>query len=283
MTRMPDPATDTPDASPDASADLRLTVIGPGPAYTRRRGRGSSCYLVRGGGSAVVLDMGHGSFGALGATLDPRTLDAIFISHLHPDHHIDLVPMRHYLKYGCSAETTVPLRAPEGIRARYDALNDEPGFLDALPGSPLVAGVHRVGALEVEARRVTHTDSSYGFRVTLAGRGSAGHGSAGRGAAGPGIVYSGDCGRGADLLALMRPGDTLLSEAAWGMNPSVEGVEHLTAAEAAAVARDGAASRLILTHVLDEGRPLAALHLARTIFSGPVDLAAPGMEVVVRG
>ena len=252
-------------------SDLRLTIIGPGPAYTRRRGRTSSCYLVRGGGSAVVLDMGHGSFAALGATIDPRTLDAIFISHLHPDHHIDLVPMRHFLKFGCAASAHVPLHAPEGIRARYEALNDEAGFLDPLPGPPLVAGVLRIGALIVEARRVTHTDSSYGFRVALA------NGSG----IGPGIVYSGDCGRAADLLALLRPGDTLLSEAAWGANPAIEEVEHLTVADAAAVARDGGAARLILTHILDESRPIAALHIARRVFSGPVELAFPGMEVAV--
>jgi ribonuclease BN (tRNA processing enzyme) len=287
------------DPTPDAVPDLRLTVIGPGPAYTRRRGRTSSCYLVRGGGSAVVLDMGHGSFAALGALLDPRTLDAIFISHLHPDHHIDLVPMRHYLKFGCSMAAKVPLHAPEGIRARYDALNDEPGFLDALPGPPLVAGRLPIGALTVEAKRVTHTDSSYAFRVALAGGGSGprdgpggsgpGDGPGGSGPGhgpgddGPGLVYSGDCGRGADLLALLRPGDTLLSEAAWGANPAIEEVEHLTAADAAAVAREGGAARLILTHILDDSRPIAALRIARGVYSGPVQLAAPGMEVVVRG
>jgi len=248
--------------------ELRLTVIGPGPAYTRRRGRTSSCYLVEGGGTAIVLDLGQGSFAALGARREPRTLDAIFISHLHPDHHIDLVALRHYLKYGCPTATTVPLHAPGDIRARYDVLNGEAGFLDALPGPPLVAGRRQVGALVVQAERVTHTDSSYGFRVTL-------------GDGGPGLVYSGDCGRMADLLALVRPGDTLLSEAAWGVNDSIDEAEHLTATEAATVARDGGASRLILTHVLDEGRPVASLRAAQRVFDGPVQLAAPGLEVVV--
>ena len=85
----------------------------------------------------------------------------------------------------------------------------------------------------------------------------------------------------ADLLALVRPGDTLLSEAAWGVNDSIDEAEHLTATEAATVARDGGASRLILTHVLDEGRPVASLRAAQRVFDGPVQLAAPGLEVVV--
>ena len=249
--------------------ELRLTVIGPGPAYTRRRGRTSSCYLVEGEGTAVLLDLGQGSFASLGALREPRTLGAIFISHLHPDHHIDLVAMRHYLKFGCPSAATVPLHAPGDIRARYDALNADSGFLDALPGPPLEAGWTRVGALSVQAARVTHTDSSYGFRVAFAD-------------GGPGLVYSGDCGRAADLLALVRPGDTLLSEAAWGVNPSIEEAAHLTAAEAAGVASDGLAARLVLTHHLDDGRPVAALRAAQRTYDGPVQLASPGLEVVVR-
>ena len=39
----------------------------------------------------------------------------------------------------------------------------------------------------------------------------------------------------------------------------------------------------ILTHVLDEGRPIASLGIARRAFDGPSDLAAPGMEVMVGG
>ncbi len=247
--------------------ELRLTVVGPGPAYTRRRGRTSSCYLVEGGGTTVVLDIGQGSFAALGARLDPRSVDAVFISHLHPDHHIDLVPLRHYLKYGGTVEGSVPLTAPAGIRERYDVLNGVTGFLDELPGPILSVGVYRVGALTIEAGRVTHTDDSYGFRVSLD--------------EGPGLVYSGDCGRPEDLAALVKPGDTLLSEAAWGATASVEAAWHLTAEQAAGVARDSGASRLILTHVLDEGRPRASLTIARRAFDGPADLAAPGMEITV--
>lgn len=247
--------------------ELRLTVIGPGPAYTRRRGRSSSCYLVEGGGTSVILDIGQGSFAALGARLDPRSVDAVFVSHLHPDHHIDLVPLRHYLKYGDTVEGSVPLMAPAGIRERYDVLNGVAGFLDELPGPTLTAGVYRVGALTIEAGRVTHTDDSYGFRVSLD--------------AGAGLVYSGDCGRPEDLAALVRRGDTLLSEAAWGATASVEAAWHLTAEQAAGVARETGANRLILTHVLDEGRPRASLTIARRAFDGPADLAAPGMEITV--
>ena len=57
-----------------------------------------AAYLVRLGGSSLLLDLGQGSFPRLAGHLDPATLDAVVISHLHPDHFIDLVPLRHYLR-----------------------------------------------------------------------------------------------------------------------------------------------------------------------------------------
>jgi ribonuclease BN (tRNA processing enzyme) len=48
---------------------------------------------------------------------------------------------------------------------------------------------------------------------------------------------------------------------------------HLTAAQAAGVARDGGAAELILTHILDAHDPAAAVIAARAVFDGPVRLA----------
>lgn len=246
---------------------MRLTVVGPGPAYTRRR-RTSSCYLVESDTAAILLDLGHGSFAGLARRREPASLEAILISHLHPDHHIDLVPLRHYLMYAPHPPGRVALHAPADLRRRYDELNGERGFLDVLEERPgLVAGERRVGPFHVTVQRVTHTDSSFGFRVGVAGTAA-------------GLVYSGDCGRPEDLVRLLRPGDVLLSEASFGGSPPVDQVEHLTAASAAWAAREGGASRLILTHILDETAPGTG-RAARRVFSGPVELARPGLEVEI--
>ena len=78
---------------------MRLTVLGAGPAYSDREGASGACYLVCEGETNVLLDLGHGSFQRIfGATL-PTDLAAVIVSHLHPDHFIDLVPLRHYLRY----------------------------------------------------------------------------------------------------------------------------------------------------------------------------------------
>jgi len=245
---------------------VKLTIVGPGPAYTRRR-LSSSCYLVEHGPAALLLDLGHGSFANLARRREPASLTAILISHLHPDHHIDLVPLRHYLMYAPHPAGRVALHAPADLRRRYDELNGERGFLDVLlPEPDLAPGERTVGPFSITIGRVTHTDASFGFRVAL------------RGTGGPGLVYSGDCGRPEDLVALLRPGDTLLSEASFGGAGPVDEVEHLTGAQAGQAARDGGASRLVLTHVLDESHR-GVVAGARRVFDGPTELARPGLQV----
>ncbi len=248
---------------------LRLTIIGSSAAYTRRA-RPSSCYLVEADGAALVLDLGQGSFPGLARRREPAALTAVLISHLHPDHHIDLVPLRHYLMYAPHPEGRVELHAPADLRHRYDGLNGEPGFLDVLVERPaLVPGQRRIGPFAVTVERVTHTASSFGFRIARIGRES------------PGVVYSGDCGRPEDLVALLLPGDTLLSEASWGGSPPIDEVFHLTGAQAGWAAREGGAARLVLTHILDE-HERGALPGARREFKGPVSVARPGVTLEVR-
>jgi ribonuclease BN (tRNA processing enzyme) len=93
---------------------------------------------------------------------------------------------------------------------------------------------------------------------------------------GPGLVYSGDCGRADDLVALIRPGDTLLSEASFGARPVPAGAEHLTAADAGRAATAGHAARLLLTHVQMGYSRADALAAAQAAFSGPIQLVTEG-------
>ena len=81
------------------SNGIGITVIGAGPAYTDRAGAVGASYLVTHGDTKLVLDLGQGTFARLAGTVEPSTLDAIVVSHLHPDHFVDLVPMRHYMRW----------------------------------------------------------------------------------------------------------------------------------------------------------------------------------------
>ena len=81
---------------------MKLTIIGasgsfPGP------GSPASCYLLTAEGVAadgvtprtwrILLDLGNGALGVLQRYVELEDLDGILLSHLHPDHFMDLCGM----------------------------------------------------------------------------------------------------------------------------------------------------------------------------------------------
>jgi ribonuclease BN (tRNA processing enzyme) len=242
---------------------LALDIVGAGPAYTDRLGATGASYLVRSADTAVLLDLGQGAFPRLAGLLDPATLDAILISHLHPDHFIDLVPLRHYLRWGRGHPRRARVIGPRELGARIDALHAEPGFsAGSLDIEAIVAGTTSIGSLEIVAAGVTHDQESYGFRVSSA--------------VGPGLVYSGDCGRAEDLDPLIHPGDTLLCEVSFGPGPVPPTAAHLDGPAVGQLAARAGVGRVLLTHLLmglDEDATIAAVHRA---FDGPVVVVQPG-------
>ena len=110
---------------------IELTVLGAGPAYTSRPGAVGASYLLRSGGDAIVLDLGQGAFTNLAGAIEPSSLRAVVVSHLHPDHFVDLVPLRHYLLWDFDPPRRVAVLGPAGLAERIDALHDEVGFAAA--------------------------------------------------------------------------------------------------------------------------------------------------------
>src|ERR1035437_10150900 len=117
---------------------MELIVIGAGTAYTDRRGATAPSYLLLAEGAALLLDLGQGSFPSLASTIEPSGLTAIFVSHLHPDHFIDLVPLRHYLRFGSTRPRRLAVFGPAGGGDRIAALQAHAGFAaEALDVAPL--------------------------------------------------------------------------------------------------------------------------------------------------
>lgn len=246
---------------------MRLTVVGCAPAYTRRPGNSSSSYLVEHRGTAVLLDLGQGSFAELWRHGSFADIAAVAISHNHADHNIDLVPLRHWVKYQNRGYGPA-LYTPTELRRRLGEFHSEPEFMSDFRGEALKRGSFLVGDLRIEAMPVTHIPDSWAFRLSDATN-----------AATAGLVYSGDCGRADDLLPLIRAGDVLLSEAAFGGEGADPSGIHLTAGEAARVAVQARADRLILTHILDRFERREVMRSAERTMAARVQLAEPGLTV----
>ena len=247
---------------------LDLTVLGAGPAYSDRAGAVGAAYLLRHAGQAIVLDLGQGTFTRLATVRDPATLQAVIISHLHPDHFIDLVPLRHYLRWETRPTKRCRVIGPPGLDKRVDALHAEAGFFAAaLDMEPLTEEARIVGPFALETRRVTHTNDSHGFRVSIDER--------------AGLIYSGDCGRAEDLEPLIRPGDVLLSEVSFGPGPVVVDALHLDGPAVGRLAARTGVARVLLTHLQMGHDRAATVASVRERFAGPVDLVSPGWRTAI--
>jgi ribonuclease BN (tRNA processing enzyme) len=217
--------------------------------------------------------MGQGAFAGLAGRLEPADLAGVIVSHLHPDHFVDLVALRHYLRYEFDPPRRVRVVAPVGLRGRLDGVTGEMDFADAtLDIEDRGVGHLQVGPFDIETHRVTHTAESFATRVTLSGRPK-----------GPALVYSGDCGRASDLEPLRRPGDVLLCEVAFGPGPVPVPDLHLDGTAVGRVARATCPSQVLLTHLQVNRDPVATLATVRAQFGGTVALVSDGDRVLVAG
>ncbi len=253
---------------------MELIVIGcsgsvPGPDSP------ASCYLVRarhaGRTFSLLLDLGPGAFGALYRELDPIDLDAVALSHLHPDHCLDVCALYVASRYSPTAPwPPKTIYGPRGTAQRLQTAYDAPAALE--PGPGLAAQftfvdwqpTQRIGPFAVSTRRVDHPVEAYALRVTDTNPG------------GGTLVYSGDTGPSDALVDIARDADLLLVESAFLDHPGNPSGLHLNGREAAAAGAAAGVGTVVLTHIPpwhDRQRVLAD---AQPHFSGPVRVATAG-------
>ncbi|HTI34796.1 MAG TPA: MBL fold metallo-hydrolase [Miltoncostaea sp.] len=246
---------------------LSLLPIGVGNACPAP-GAAQSGYLVRGGAAAVMVDMGSGVLTRLREVVAPETLTQVVVTHLHPDHCVDLMGLEVHMVWGPGAGSPpLPVLGPPGLRERLIAFSGASGFDRAFTWATFApeAGELALGdGLVMRHREVPHLPPTNAVRFERGGAS---------------ICFGSDCAFGDALPELARGCDVLVCEATFGTGPPVAGVPHMTAAEAGRTAARAAAGRLLLTHLDPTMDAEATLAAARAEFGGPVGLALPGEAV----
>ena len=78
---------------------MKLTTLGCWGAYPYQDG-GTTSYLLTGkDGFQLLIDAGSRALNELEKEISPLELDAVIISHYHPDHVADLGVLRHHNLY----------------------------------------------------------------------------------------------------------------------------------------------------------------------------------------
>jgi ribonuclease BN (tRNA processing enzyme) len=244
----------------------RLTVLGSCGAFPEP-GRACSGFLVDWDGYRLVLDLGYATLPRLLTHWPDGAVDAVVVTHEHPDHCIDLHGLFRIRLYGGAREPKLPLYCPPGVLDRLSGLEPDVDLRWVFDVHPL-PGSHRVGPFDLAGMPLPHHVPNTGVRLA---------------ADGVVLAYTGDTGPDPVLADLGRDADLFIIEAT---DRGGEARQHrrnlMTSAEAGRWASLAGARRMMLTHFWPGNDRAASVAAARSAFSGEV-LAAEENLVVALG
>jgi ribonuclease BN (tRNA processing enzyme) len=238
---------------------MRLTVLGGSGAWPAAGG-GCSGYLVEHDGFRLLLDPGYATVPRLLGLVAAAEVDAVLVTHGHPDHCADLNPLLRARVLGGGAPV-LPVHALPGALDAVLAL-DEPAMLGGSYELHDLAATAEIGPFALRSVRLPHFVPNLGVRLTAGDRT---------------LAYTGDAAPDDAAVQLARDADLLLAEASF-----VDAVpERLrgglnTAATVGRQAAEAGAGRLVLAHLFPTTDRAAARTAAAGAFSGSVAVATPG-------
>ncbi|MDA2809516.1 MBL fold metallo-hydrolase [Nocardiopsis sp. RSe5-2] len=244
---------------------MRLTVLGGSGAWPTAA-QACSGYLLVHQGFRLLVDPGFAVMPRLLEHTAPAAVDAVLVSHGHPDHCADLAPLLRARAYADPPCPRLAVHAPGGaldavlaldrgsaVDHAWDLREFDPG--DTFP----------IGPFLVETQRLPHHVPNAGLRLT---------------ASGTVFAYTGDTGPSPHITDLAAGADLLLCEATYvDRVPLLEAPYLLSAELAGRYAAQAGAARLILTHLWPGTSPAEAERAAAMSFQGPITVARPGLTV----
>lgn len=256
---------------------MRLTVIGCSGSFPSSTSP-ASCYMIsatdpNGRVWRILVDMGNGALGSLQRHVELHEIDAILISHLHPDHCIDLSGVHVAVKWDPRgwSKGPIPLYGPADIHQ----------YLLNTHGLTMETGMHtefefhrwseheqvKIGPFTVTPFEVVHpVKDPYALRIECDT--AEGHTT---------LTYSGDTDSCQGLVDAARDADLFLCEAAYqeGRDDHLRGI-HLSGKRAAEAAKEAGVRNLLLTHLPVWNDPAEIRAEAEAVFSGGIGVAEAG-------
>jgi ribonuclease BN (tRNA processing enzyme) len=252
----------------------QLTVLGGCGAWPEPD-RACSGFLLEHADARIAIDLGYGTasrlFAALGSTVADG-LDAVIISHHHPDHMVDLHALMRARWMGNPGAPRIPLYAPDGVVARLTALQDgdRTAVSKVFDWHPIPAPTQAAGPFRLDTVLLPHFVPNAGIRLT---------------APGLTVAYTGDTGPTQALADLGRNCDLFICDAtSWAQRNVPEDADRaltLDATMAGQAAAAAAARRLMLTHFWPGNDRQVSKAEAAASFGGEILLADEGTIVTL--
>jgi ribonuclease BN (tRNA processing enzyme) len=227
-------------------------------------GRACSGFAVDWDGYRLVLDLGYATLPRLLAHWPDGAVDAVAITHEHPDHCVDLHGLFRMRLYGTPARPRLPLYCPPGVLERLAGLEPDVDLTAVFDLHPL-PGAYQAGPFALTGVPLPHSVPNAGIRLQV----------------GTTILaYTGDTGPDPALAELGRDADLFIVEATDLDGETRRTVRNLmTSAEAGRLGRLAEARRLMITHFWPGNDRAAARAAASAEFGGDVLAAEEGLTV----
>ncbi len=216
---------------------VKLTVLGSGTCVPHKK-RGSSGYLLSTDTGAALFDCGNGAVWKLEKIgVDYLEIDNVFITHFHPDHTSDLIPLLFATRHPYGKKRVKPLGiwGPEGFSEFVEKLRAPYGEWV----KPQLVEIHEVGkkkreidGLEIKTFKTVHTENSIGYVVRSGGKK---------------IVYTGDTGYFPGLRKVASEADIFVTECA--LPDSERMAVHMTPSDIAKILRGSSPLKIVLSHL----------------------------------
>jgi ribonuclease BN (tRNA processing enzyme) len=248
---------------------MDLTVLGSSAAYPAPGGAASG-YLLRHDGYNLWIDCGTGTLSNIQLHVPHWEVDAILISHEHPDHCVDLYPLGVARVFHADPLPKLPVFGLQGVFDRVSGLErdgDTGRLRDVFDMRPVEPGDSiEIGPFRVGTRLLPHWVPNIGTRIE---------------ADGTVLAYTGDTGPDSGIEEIGRDADLLVTEASWQDGHLWKEALHLTARQAAGHAQRAGARRLMLSHFWPGSDRDTSRQQAEEAYDGEIVLASEGLSVEI--
>lgn len=236
---------------------MKLTVIGFWGGYPQLNAA-SSGYLLEHDGFRLLVDCGSGVLSKLQNIIQPEELDAVLLSHYHPDHIADLGVLQHArLIQGFLGKEfpTLPLYGHHFDQHEFRKLTYK-NITKGISYEP--NEVLKVGPFQVTFLKTDHPVPCYAMKIEAGEKV---------------VVYTADSSFKEEFIEFSRNADVLLCECNFYGHQNGKSAGHMTSIEAGRLAQKAAVKQLILTHLPHYGTLSDLITEASSQFTGIIKLA----------
>ncbi|MFD1032685.1 MBL fold metallo-hydrolase [Metaplanococcus flavidus] len=239
---------------------MDITTIGIWGGYPNKN-EATSSFLIEQDGFRCLIDCGSGVLSAVQNYTELRELDAVIISHYHPDHVADIGVLQHAAMVGMQLKewnTPLPIYAHDRDTTGFESLS----YKGVTEGRALqVSEPIQLGPWEVSFCETVHPVYCLALKFTSNGKSA---------------VFTADTAWKDELVDFAKGADFIAAES--NLYEKYVGIiqGHMSGRQAGELATRAGVKQMVLTHLPQYGDIEEILASAKQTFSGAVEFAEIG-------